>query len=159
MTRYGRQTRPTRGVSGFVATINYDGTNKLTFQDQHPLIAYAVSADPDILYLHEAMMAQDKEKWLESMDSEIRDHETRGHWKLIPRKEIPRGATLLPMVWAMRRKRKIKTNQVYKWKSRLNVGGHRQTQGVNYWDTDSPTLSWPTIRFFLIISLIRGWTT
>ena len=50
VTRYGRQTRPTRGVSGFVATINYDGTNELTFQEQHPLAAYAASADPDILY-------------------------------------------------------------------------------------------------------------
>ena len=159
VTRYGRQIRPTRGVSGFVATINYDGTNELTFQNQHPLAAYAASADPDILYLHEAMAAPDREKWLESMDSELRDHENRGHWKLMQRDEIPKGATLLPMVWAMRRKRKIKTNEVYKWKSRLNVGGHRQKQGENYWDTDSPTLSWPTIRFFLIISLIRGWTT
>ena len=159
-TRYGRQTRPpNRLLQGMSAVINYDGTGELQFQEQHPLIAFAASADPDTLYMHEAMAAPDRDKFLQSMDDEVRDHEKRGHWKIIPRSLVPKGHTILPMVWAMKRKRKIQTNEVYKWKSRLNVGGHKQTHGENYWDTHSPTLAWPIIRFFLIISIIRGWTT
>ena len=159
-TRYGRTSRaPERLLQGFTATVNYDGTGELIFQDLHPLIAYAASADPDTLYMHEAMAAPDRDKFLQSMDEEVRDHEQRGHWIIIPKDQVPKGTTILPMVWAMKRKRKIQTNKIYKWKSRLNVGGHKQTHGENYWDTHSPTLAWPIIRLFLIISVIRGWVT
>ena len=37
--------------------------------------------------------------------------------------DVPKNATLPPAVWQMKRKRHIKTREVYKWKSRLNVDG------------------------------------
>ena len=57
----------------------------------------------------------------------------------------------------MRRKRRINTQEVYKWKARLNVHGGQQEQGVHYWDTYAPVVTWQTVRFFLILSLLLGW--
>jgi hypothetical protein len=59
----------------------------------------------------------------------------------------------------MRRKRRIDTREVYKWKARLTVHGGLQQHGVNYWDTYSPVVKWSSIRLFLIISLLAGWHT
>ena len=80
-----------------------------------------------------------------------------GNYKPIPLSEVPAGTRLLDMVWSMRRKRKIKTQEVYKWKARLNVHGGQQVHGVHYWDTYAPVVTWQTVRLFLILSLILGW--
>ena len=72
---------------------------------------------------------------------------------------MPEGVTILPSVWAMKRKRKIATREVYKWKARLNVDGSKQQHGVNYWDTFSPVASWAAIRLVLMASLLNGWQT
>ena len=54
-------------------------------------------------------------------------------------------------------KRRIKSQEVYKWKARLNVHGCQQEHGVHYWDTYAPVVTWQTVRFFLILSLLLGW--
>ena len=56
----------------------------------------------------------------------------------------------------MKRKRRIDTCKVYKWKARLNVHGEKKEFGVNYWETYSQVLGWPEIRFFLVLSAIKG---
>ena len=37
--------------------------------------------------------------------------------KLTQINDVPKNATLLPAVWQMKRKRHIKTREVYKWKA------------------------------------------
>jgi hypothetical protein len=59
----------------------------------------------------------------------------------------------------MRRKRKIDTQEVYKWKSRLNLGGHKMKQGIHFDQTYSPVVTWQTIRLFLILATINNWKT
>ena len=59
----------------------------------------------------------------------------------------------------MRRKRRIKTQEVYKWKARLNVHGGQQEHRVHYWDTYAPVVAWQTVRFFLILSLLLRWSS
>ena len=120
---------------------NYDGTDKLAYQDIHPLVCYAASSHPDILYLHEARKAPDWEHFHQAMLKEIRAHEQRRHWELVPRSTVPEGAVILPSVWSMRRKRLIKTGEIYKWKARLNVGGHKQCKGIDYNLTYSPVIA------------------
>jgi hypothetical protein len=75
------------------------------------------------------------------------------------RSQLPKNAEVLPAVWAFKRKRRIATQEVYKWKARLNLHGGRQTKDVNYWETYSPVVGWATIRLFLILMLINGWTS
>lgn len=158
-TRYGREIRaPVRLIDGLLSLTNYTGINNEGVE-QHPILAYAASADPDILYMNEAMGAPDAAKFKEAMMKEVRDHEKRNHWIMIPRESVPEDVPILPSVWAMRRKRRITTREVYKWKARLNLGGHKQEYGINYWETFAPVVTWPTIRMILTLSLLKGWKT
>jgi hypothetical protein len=88
-------------------------------------IAFAASSDPDIMYLHEAMRQPDKKQFVQAMIDEVTTHTEKGHWKIIPITEVPKGTKILPAVWAMRRKRKIMSREIYKWKARLNVNRHK----------------------------------
>jgi hypothetical protein len=86
----------------------YHGAEEYEVQRQmaYP-IAFAASSDPDIMYLHEALKQPDRKQFVQAMVDEVTTHTERGHWKLIPISEVPRGTKILPAVWAMRRKRKI----------------------------------------------------
>ena len=121
------------------------------------LIAYAVSNDPDTLTYREAMAAPDKDKFLESMTKELESQMTMGVLKLTPRSKVPPTASILPAVWAFRRKRRQTTGEVYKWKGRLNIGGHRMREGIDYDLTYSPTASWPAIRLALSMVILHRW--
>jgi hypothetical protein len=124
-----------------------------------PLVAYKATNDPDTLYYDEAMKEPDAPQFKASMVKEVHDHTNRKHWVLINRTAVPRGETILPAVWAMKRKRSITTREIYKWKSRLNIGGHKMIAGKHYGETYAPSLSWATIRQFLILSILHGWHT
>ena len=63
------------------------------------------------------------------------------------------------MVWSMKRKRRIDTREIYRWKARLNVHGGQQQYGVNYWETYAPVVMWTTLRFFFVLSLLFQWHT
>jgi hypothetical protein len=111
------------------------------------------------MYLHEAMKQPDKAQFKQAMKEEVESFDANNNWKLLHRSKVPQGATVLPAVWQMKRKRKIATRQVYKWKARLNLDGSKQIKGVNYWDTYAPVTSWPTVRLILTMAIIRGWHT
>ena len=110
-------------------------------------LAYAASRDPDTMYVDQALKAPDKKEFLKAMQKEVDAHTEKKHWELVPRSAVPDGTKVLPAVWAMKRKRRITTREVYKWKARLNIHGGKQEYGVNYWETYAATLSWPPIRF------------
>jgi hypothetical protein len=116
-------------------------------------------SDPDTMYLWQAMRQADWPQFRSAMQKEIDDHTSRGHWKIIKRSDIPKGATVLTAVWSMKRKRRISTREVYKWKARLTIDGSKQRYGIHYNETYSPVVTWATTRFFLIQSLLLGWHT
>jgi histone deacetylase 1/2 len=72
---------------------------------------------------------------------------------------VPKGTVIFPAVWAMKRKRRVKTREVYKWKARLAFDGSRQVEGVHYDQTYAPVASWETIRLLLAMVLRNGWKT
>ena len=120
-------------------------------------MAFAATTNPDILYWDQAMKAPDRDKFIEAVRIKLDGHKKMGNYEPMPLNEVPAGTRLLDMVWSMRRKRKIKTQEVYKWKARLHVHGGQQVHGVHYWDTYAPVVTWQTVRLFLILSLILGW--
>ena len=167
-TRSGRESRAPPWHSDFVAhsarTENealaqemYMEEDQLAELDDPILYAMKASSDPDTLYMNEAMREPDANKFKEAMIKEVKDHTERKHWEVMEKKDVPRGETILPAVWAMRRKRRIATREVYKWKSRLNLGGHKMIAGKHYDQTYAPALSWLTIRLFLILTIMNGW--
>ena len=60
--------------------------------------AMGASANPDILYFHEAMKAPDKEKFILAMEEEVRTHSEGKHWKVVPRSTVPSEKRVLPSV-------------------------------------------------------------
>ena len=59
----------------------------------------------------------------------------------------------------MRRKREIKTLQIKKWKSRLNMNSSRMKKGIQYEKLYSPVAGWTSIRILLILVALEGFTT
>jgi hypothetical protein len=157
ITRSGRISKPpARLIEVFDATLT-SHEEMIDPELTNPIFAFAASADPDTMYLKEAMRQPDREKFIEAMKKEIQDHTDNKHWKLVRRSFIPKGTQILPAVWSMKRKRRIATREIYKWKARLTVHGGRQTKGINYWETYAPLVQWSTTRLFLTLSVLRGW--
>jgi Reverse transcriptase (RNA-dependent DNA polymerase) len=122
-------------------------------------ILFKATADPDALYMHEAMRAPNADKFKEAMKKEVNEHTQKGHWKMIRMSDIPGHSKILPAVWSIKRKRRIKTHKVYKHKARLNLGSHKQEYGAHYCDAYSPVVRWTSIRLMLVLSIFRGWST
>ena len=111
------------------------------------------------MYLHEALKGPDRKQFIAAMKEEVDAQSENENWKVVKRSQVPKEATILPAVWAMKRKRRIDTQEVYRWKARLNIDGSKQTKGLNYWETYAPVASWPTIRLILTMSIVKGWHT
>jgi hypothetical protein len=183
-SRYGRQLRPTlksresqelreAGLVSYPTTIDIPANPPIDdpgshiyseanlHQDlEHPMLYLCkASNDPDTLYMHEALKAPDSLKFKEAMVKEVNEHIKRRNWEPILKRDLPKGTIILPAVWAMKRKRRIDTRQVYKWKSRLNLGGHKMIKGIQFQETYSPVVSWQHIRLFLILAALNHWHT
>ena len=131
---------------------------------EHPLKemqACAATSDPDTMYLHQAMKEPDKEQFLGAMNKEVNGQVKNKNFSIVPRSTVPEETAVLPSVWAMKRKRRIDTREVYKWKARLNIDGSKQVEGrdYEYGETYAPVASWASIRMLLIMAISNGWYT
>jgi len=155
--------RPSRQLQEHLDSHMVQVMESIMFKDddsitsQHPLLALAMSNDPDILMLREAMAADDSVKFQEGMVKEFNDHCDRQHWVFVLRNLLPSGTKVLPSVWAMCHKRRIATGEIYKWKARLNIHGGKQVKGIHYWGTYSPMVCWASISLALTLSMLHGW--
>jgi hypothetical protein len=104
----------------------------------HGLLAYKAKADPDTLYLHQALKEPDREKFIEAMEKEIAQQVQRGVYSIIKRSKVPQGAMILPAVWALRRKRDVRTGDIKKYKARCNIDGSHMIPGKHYDLTYAP---------------------
>jgi hypothetical protein len=141
-----RESQETSGIllqSVIHTTVAFEVQVLTTFLEEldidqvHP-IAFATSSDPATLYLHEFMQQPDADQFIKAMDEEIQAREDNHHWEVVSRDTIPPGTPILPAIWSMRRKRRIDTRAIYKWKTRLTIHGGKQEHGINCWETFSP---------------------
>ena len=156
-------------MQGFKSTTpdietHYDALHEDDYSIQEEMadpIAFMANkkGDPDSLYYHQAMAAPDKLKWHEAMLKEFQNHCERKHWIPVKKEEIPAGTKILDSVWAMKRKRDILTQNITKWKARLNLHGGQQEHGVHYWETYAPVVNWFSIRLLLSRALASNWYT
>ena len=100
--------------------------------EQDPLYAYKATSDPDTMYLHQAMREKDADQFKAAMIKEVKDQMQGKVFSMIPISEVPKGKTILPSVWQMRRKRDIKTKEIKKYKARLNIDGSKMIKGQHY---------------------------
>lgn len=126
----------------------------------NPFVFAATAADKDTMYLHQARKEPDWNKFHKAMIKELKDHTDGEHWEVIPRSQVPKGhKEVMQGVWSMKRKRRVGTGEVYKWKAQLCIDGSSQQKGVNYWDTYSPVVSWETVQSLLTLAILNGWET
>ena len=133
-----------------VEQLTYDANNQqtvvslqalfddLSLQEMQDPIAYAASSNPAVMYLHEAKSQPDWEQFHQAMGLEVSQHTKKNNWEIVKRKDIPPEQNIFPSVWAMHRKRRLHTREVYKHKAQLNFHGGLQEHGVNFWETYSP---------------------
>ena len=126
-------------------------------QEQDPLMVYKATSDPDTMYMHEAMRQKDAAEFRKAMQKEWDDQLGNGNFSIVHRSTVPEGATILPAVWQMKRKRDIKTRRVKKYKARLNIDGSRMQKGKHYDQTYAPVAKWSSIRLMLILCALHGW--
>ena len=107
-------------------------------QDTDNFMAYKATSDPDTMYLHQAMKEPDKNNFIKAMKKEMEDQMKNGNFTKILRSKVPKGKTILPSVWQMKRKRDIMTRAIIKYKARLNIDGSRMKKGLHYEETYAP---------------------
>jgi hypothetical protein len=123
---------------------------------RHP-IAFHAEMMGDIMYLQQALRQPDASQFVDAVIQEGNGHVDNKHWTLIKRSKVPEGADVVPSVWSMRRKRDITTNEIKKYKARLNLHGGKQVFGMNYYETYAPVVTWFAIRLLIVIGIIFGW--
>ena len=128
-------------------------------EDENYLHAFKASSDPDTMYHHQAMQEPDRDRFREAMTKEWDGQANNKNFTLMRRSDVPEGATILPAVWQMRRKRDVKTGEIKKYKARLNLDGSRMVKHKHYDLTYAPVVKWYSIRMMLALALVNNWHT
>jgi len=118
------------------------------------LINKASVSDPDTLTWDGVMLEPESEikKWMEAADIEIKALEQKQAWEEV---EIQKATTkVIPGTWVFRRKR-APNGDITKYKARWVIRGDLQEAVL---DTYAPVVSWTTVRIFLVMALVLGWT-
>jgi hypothetical protein len=98
--------------------------------------------------VREALSGPDSNKWLSSMESEIKNIESKGTWI---ETSLPEGRKAAGCKWVF----KVKTDadgNVVKYKSRLVAQGFSQVPGVDYAETFAPVSRTTSLRLLLTIA-------
>jgi hypothetical protein len=130
----------------------------LNLQDRmRHFIAFLAEMMGDVMYLHQALRQPDSKEFVEAVIKEVNGHVDNDHWKLIPHTEVSEGTEVVPSVWAIHRKRDLKTGKVTKLKARLNLYGGKQEFGTNYYETYAPVVTWFAIRLLIVYGILFDW--
>ena len=126
----------------------------------NPLMAFkATNSDPDTMYHHQAICQPDRAQFIGAMQKEMDSQLQDGNFEIIHWSKIPNGTKVFPAVWQMCRKCDIATQQIKKWKARLNFDGSSMKNGVHYDYSYAPVASWDSIRLALAIATAHNWVS
>ena len=105
----------------------------------NPLLAFkATNSDPDAMYHHQAMCQPDRAQFIGAIQKEMDSQLDDGNFEFVHCSTIPTGSKVFPAVWQMHRKCDIATQQINKWKARLNLDGSSMKKGVHYEHSYAP---------------------
>lgn len=123
------------------------------------IMAFKASSDPDTMYLHQAQKQKDWPEFQRAMQQEMDGQLEDGNYSIFPRIQVPKGQIVLAAVWAMKRKRDLRTVEIKKWKARLNIDGSKMFKGLHYDLTYAPVASWSSVRLILALATALSWHT
>ena len=109
------------------ANQNFDNT----LNNLHPMALLAEKQDNKSCKFWEIPKQSDAAEFIRAMMKETGDHESRGHWTVIPRHEKPPSVKTILAVWSFKRKR-YPDGRINKRKARLCAHGGMQTYRENY---------------------------
>lgn len=99
----------------------------------HHAVLSTMAGDNDTYTLKQMLQQNDKNDFIEAMKKEVLDHESHGHWTVIPRSMMPIGIKTIMAIWSFKRKR-FPDGRIMKHKARLCAHRGMQTWGENYWE-------------------------
>ena len=133
---------------------HFDGTLNAI----HHAVLTATAGDNDTYTLKDMLVQEDKNDFIVAIGKEVLDHESRDHWTVMHRSEMPKGVKTIMAIWSFKRKRNP-CGSILKHKARLCAHGGQQTWGVNYWETYAPVVNWLSVRTLLALSIIHDLET
>ncbi len=100
----------------------------------------------EVFTYHQAQKQEDWSNFAIAMEKEILNHESCGHWDLVPHTTIPPGTKVIKAIWSFDRKR-FPDGRLSKHKARLCAHGGMQQWGENYWETYSSVVNMISIKY------------
>ena len=121
-----------------------------------PMLLGAKANSADTPRWDEAMNGPDRDGYWDACVKELHTLETKKDaWEVVDRKDWMK---VLPSTWVFRCKR-FPDGTVKKLKARFCVRGDQQVEGIDFFETFAPVVSWITVRLLLALSLILGLAT
>jgi hypothetical protein len=68
----------------------------------------AMIKDPNTMYMHQAMREPDQDEFKKAMIKEVTDQMANGNFSIVKRTDIPTGQMIMPTVWQMKRKLRLR---------------------------------------------------
>ena len=119
-------------------------------EEGHPLALASKVADSDTPRWKEALYGDNSEGFWEAMWIEVLTLLKMKAWEQVERTP---EMNVVKSTWAFKIKR-FPSGLVRKLKSRFCVRGDTQVEGVDYFESFAPVVSWKTVRLLLILSVI-----
>lgn len=110
--------------------------------------------DPDLLTFDEAMRSPHRDQWMDAAQGEVSGLESKNTWKEVSVQAAK--AKIIPGTWVFRIKRSP-SGEVKKFKARFCVRGDLEEDNGD--DNYAFVVSWSTVRLFLVLCALLGWTT
>lgn len=102
--------------------------------------------------LAQALSSDQKQKWVEAMDEEIKSLAKNGTWNLC---ELPSGRTAIGSKWVYKAKTDA-AGEICRYKARLVAQGFSQKYGIDYDQVFAPVVRQTTFRILLSIASVEG---
>jgi len=125
---------------------NYHRMNTLndgTINFFSTLAQSSIAANETFSY-NQALKQDDFHEFIKAMMVEVSDHESREHWTLTKRCDMPEDMKTIMSIWSFKRKR-YPDGTLNKHKACLCAHGGMQTWGQNYWEMFAPVVNWASV--------------
>ena len=137
-----------------VVPTKYSIANYISSHKLFPSYSYfcnSISTIQEPQFYHQAV---GDPNWDAAMAAEIQALELNNTWSLVP---LPPNKRAVSCKWVF--KIKYKSNgSVERYKARLVAKGYTQQEGLDYTETFSPAAKMVTVKLFLSLATVQGWT-
>lgn len=118
--------------------------------------AGGIDPNPNIINQREAMKIPDREGFEHSMGEEVYNLTRNVIYDVVLKSDVPSAYNILRVVWNHRRKISP-GGLINRHRSRIFVDGSQQQEGIDYFETYSSVVMWPTLRLLFILGIMKGW--